>query len=131
METRRGRGFLAVEILHKKIVKNAQTSLVKSVPFWEGWGVLRGNGGYPPPPLPLKALTGAGFTKCVRKILSRKELKVKILITKDLSGHSRPLADRSRLDHDPLSCLWMARADVTMRRVDSGLLGSRSEKYIN
>ena len=40
----------------------------------------------PPSPYPLKASTGAGFTKCVCKILSPKGLEVKILKTKHLAG---------------------------------------------
>ena len=35
-------------------------------------------GGIPPPPLPLKGLLGAGFARMVCKILSRKDLEVKI-----------------------------------------------------
>ena len=34
--------------------------------------------GYPPPPIPLKALLGAGFAKSVCKILMSNNLEIKI-----------------------------------------------------
>jgi hypothetical protein len=112
----------AVENFHKKIAGQRSNVIVKSVPFWEERVGFYRKWGTPLPLLPLKALTGAGFTKCVCKILSRKGLEVKILITKDLKPPLWLLADRFRLDHHRLSCLWIARSDVTMRRIDSGLL---------
>src|SRR5580692_10035951 len=48
-------------------------------------------GGYPPPPPPLKGLMGAGCAKSVCKILSFKELVVKILITDDLGPFLRAI----------------------------------------
>jgi hypothetical protein len=58
--------------------------------FWRGclsevhFGKFGGAGVSPLPPTPVKGLTGAGFAKSVCKILKAKELKLKILKTKEL-----------------------------------------------
>jgi hypothetical protein len=73
----------------KKIVEEPSNVLGKPVPFWEWEGDLGGDGGTPLPPMPLKGLTGAGSAKMVCKILIRKGLEVKILITKDFDRPPR------------------------------------------
>src|SRR5208283_4085538 len=47
-------------------------------------------GVYPPPPPPLKGLTGTASAKVACKILSHKGLRVKSLRTKELSRFPRP-----------------------------------------
>jgi hypothetical protein len=76
----------AVEIVQKKIgvCKQSENDFSK-FQLGKGGGV----GGTPPPPPLLKAALGAGFTKMVCKILSPKELEVKILIAKGLAAFSR------------------------------------------
>jgi hypothetical protein len=57
---------------------------------WKGFlsevrfGKFGGAAVAPLPPTPVKGLTGAGFTKSICKILKAKDLKVKILKTKEL-----------------------------------------------
>src|ERR1017187_186577 len=53
------------------------------------WESLLVSTPHPPPPTALKPATGAGFTKCVCKILSLKGLEVKILKTRHLAGPLR------------------------------------------
>jgi hypothetical protein len=48
--------------------------------------------GIPPPLIPLKVLLDAAFAKSVCKILSGKELEVKILTTKELGPLSAHLS---------------------------------------
>jgi hypothetical protein len=55
--------------------------------------------GYPPPPLPLNALTGVGFAKMLCKILSRKRLEVKILTTNPLFRNGK--GKYGKLGHAP------------------------------
>ncbi len=79
-----GCGYLPEKI----VVKNAFYPLRERVPFRE---TIEEVGVPPLPPPSLNALTGAGFAKMARKILSDKGLEVKILTTKDLHYFSRPL----------------------------------------
>ncbi len=58
---------------------------------------IRSFRGYPPPPTPLNALTGAGFAKSVCKILMSKNLEVKILTTQELGPLSRYIYTASAL----------------------------------
>jgi hypothetical protein len=54
-----------------------------------------------------------GFTKSVCKILRAKGLKVKILITNDLSHFPKARIYRLRLDHDLLIVGVRSRSDAT------------------
>jgi hypothetical protein len=58
------------------------------------------SGGLTPITTPLKGLTGAGSAKMVYKTLSRNELKVKILITKELPSLAVIRTYRLRLGDD-------------------------------
>src|ERR1051326_2914571 len=69
--------------------------------------------GYPPSPLPLKVLLGAGFAKSVCKILMSKNLEVKILRTGDLGPRRWGWVRSVRLGHDRASRVVEARLDVT------------------
>ena len=69
--------------------------------------------GYPPPPVPLKTLLGAGFAKSVCKILISKNLEVKILKTDDLGPRRWGWLRSVRLGHHRASRAVEARLDVT------------------
>src|SRR5260370_17585199 len=83
--------------------KNGRSSLRSTsrepVSFWETLGF----GGIPPS---LKAATGARFAKMACKILSPKDLEVKILRTKELRPFLWRYVHGFRLDDDLLFGFW-------------------------